>query len=380
MKTGNSAALVAADADIHAWVEILDDPAPPLPGPLKGLRYGAKDIFETCGITTEYGSPVFAGRKGTRDAELIVRLRDAGAVLVGKTHTTAFASFDSALTRNPRYPGCTPGGSSSGSAAAVAAGMVPMAIGTQTLGSIIRPASFCGICGFKPTFGLIPYDGALPFAPSLDTVGFFTPTAADMQWFWSRSLGGEFDAEFFRAARLRVPAEPPVQQAMDDAVDRFRAQGVQVDDVCLSSGWPALVSSAFIVNAYEGARTHQARYAAYGDRLGAKLSDLIRKGLAIPDSAYDDARAIIEQMRTEMTQVFWNYPAILTPAAVGPPPIGLDSTGDPTPNAPWTAMGLPAITIPLPGDMPLGLQITGAWARDDALVSVAAHAERLLGS
>jgi Asp-tRNA(Asn)/Glu-tRNA(Gln) amidotransferase A subunit family amidase len=379
MKTGNSAAaLRAADTDIHAWVEILENSEPPLPGPLNGLAYGAKDIFETRGITTEYGSPLFSGRKGIRDAELIIRLREAGAVLAGKTQTTAFASFDPAPTTNPRYPGHTPGGSSSGSAAAVAAGMVPFAIGTQTLGSVIRPASFCGICGFKPTFGLIPFDGALPFAPSLDTVGFFTPTAGDMRWLWSRGFGGEFEAELFRAARLRFPADPPMQQAMDDAIARLRAQGVKVDDVTPSSTWPALISSTLIVNAYEGARTHQALYDEYGDRLGTKLCELIRKGLSIPDSAYEDSRAIIEQARTEISALFWDYPAIFSAAALGPPPSGLVSTGDPSPNAPWTALGLPTITIPLPGQLPLGLQIAGAWARDDALVSVAAHAEELI--
>jgi Asp-tRNA(Asn)/Glu-tRNA(Gln) amidotransferase A subunit family amidase len=379
MKTGSSSAtLRVADDEIHAWVEILPDPDPPFPGPLNGLRYGAKDIFETRGLATEYGSPLFAGRKGTRDAELIVRLREAGAVLVGKTRSTAFASFDPAPTLNPRFPGHTPGGSSSGSAAAVAAGMVPFAIGTQTLGSVIRPASFCGICGFKPTFGLIPFDGALPFAPSLDTVGFFTRTAAEMQSLWSRGFGGEFEARLFRAARLRLAAEPPMQQAMDDAVAGLRAQGVQIDEIDPPAGWDRLVAAAFLVNQYEGARTHQALHAEYGDRLGAKLSALIREGLALPESAYEDSRTIIEQARTEIAQVFWEYPAILSPAAVGPPPFGLASTGDPTPNAPWTAMGLPTITIPLPGPIPLGLQITGAWARDDALVAVAAHAEKLI--
>jgi Asp-tRNA(Asn)/Glu-tRNA(Gln) amidotransferase A subunit family amidase len=378
MKTGSSTALRSTDANIHAWVEILDHPEPSLPGPLNGLPYGAKDIFETRGIATEYGSPLFAGRKGTRDAELIVRLREAGAVLVGKTQTTAFASFDPAPTMNPRYPGHTPGGSSSGSAAAVAAGMVPFTIGTQTLGSVIRPASFCGICGFKPTFGLIPFDGALPFAPSLDTVGFFTATAAEMRSLWSRGFGGEFEARLFRAARLRLPAEPTMQRAVDDAVARFRAQGVHIDEIDPPARWNDLIAAAFLVNQYEGARTHRTLYAQFGDRLGTKLAALIRDGLTLSDTAYDDARALIEEMCTEISAILWDYPAIFSPAAIGAPPPGLASTGDPTPNAPWTALGVPAMTIPLPGPIPFGLQITGAWARDDALVAVAAHAEKLI--
>src|SRR5205807_4020063 len=141
---------------------------------------------ETRGLSTEYGSPLYEGRKGASDAPAILTLRRAGAVLLGKTHTTAFACFDPAPTRNPRFPGHTPGGSSAGSAAAVAAGMVPFAIGTQTLGSVLRPASYCGVCGFKPTFGRIPIDGVLPFAPSLDTVGFFARTAREMEWLWAR--------------------------------------------------------------------------------------------------------------------------------------------------------------------------------------------------
>jgi len=376
MKTGVDPARIAElDREIHAWVEILPNPEPALPGPLQGIAFDAKDIFDTRGIATEYGSPLFAGRKGECDAALITMLREAGAVLAGKTHTAAFASFDPAPTRNPRLPGHTPGGSSSGSAAAVAAGMVPFTIGTQTLGSVIRPASFCGVCGFKPTFGLIPFDGALHFAPSLDTVGFFASTAADMKWLWSRGLGGEFQAELFRAALLRLPAVP----AIANAVARLRAHGVQVDEIDPPAGWDDLVAAAFLINRYEGARTHRNLYAQYGEQVGAKLAGLIREGLDTPDPAYEEARASVEQKRSEVSAIFWEYPAILSPATLGPPPEGLKSTGDPTPQAPWTALGVPAITVPLPGPVPIGLQITGAWARDDALISVASQIEVLVG-
>src|SRR5206468_4133687 len=167
---------------LHAWVDVATRPGAP-DGPLRGLPFGVKDIFETPGMATEYGSRIYEGRKGEYLAHVVGDLLRAGGTLVGKTQTTAFASFDSAPTLNPRLPRHTPGGSSAGSAAAVAAGMVPFAIGTQTLGSVLRPASFCGVCGFKPTFGLLPFDGVLPFAPSFDTVGFFAPTAREMQWF-----------------------------------------------------------------------------------------------------------------------------------------------------------------------------------------------------
>src|SRR5947199_7414073 len=210
------------ELEIQAWVEIFPE-TDAAPGPLHGIPYGAKDIFETRGQCTEYGSELYKGRKGDRDAHLITHLRDAGAMLLGKTRTTAFASFDPAPTRNPRLPGHTPGGSSSGSAAAVAAGMVPFAIGTQTLGSVLRPASYCGVCGFKPTYGLIPFDGALPFAPSLDTVGFFAETARAMQWFW-RQLFPDPAAAVPAAPRIATWDQPP----------------------------PELVVAAYTVNRYEG--------------------------------------------------------------------------------------------------------------------------------
>src|SRR5580692_7043454 len=200
------------DAEVLAWAALAAHPRP-AEGPLLGLPYGAKDIFETRDLPTSYGSPLYAGRRGRRDAALIEELAGAGATLLGKTHTAAFASFDPAPTRNPRYPGHTPGGSSAGSAAAVAAGMVPFAIGTQTLGSVLRPASYCGVCGFKPSFGLVSIDGALPFAPSLDTIGFFTESADDMFCLWTRGFGGDSEAILRRPMCLRIAADEPMERA-----------------------------------------------------------------------------------------------------------------------------------------------------------------------
>lgn len=366
------------DPAVHAWASVSSAPHPST-GPLGGLPYGAKDIFETRSLPTAWGSPLYAGRQATRDAALIEELARAGAVLLGKTHTAAFASFDPAPTCNPRLPGHTPGGSSAGSAAAVAAGMVPFAIGTQTLGSVLRPASYCGVCGFKPSFGLISFDGALPFAPTLDTVGFFTETADDMLCLWTRGFGGRADAPLHRAARFRIAAEEPMDHAVGTAAERLRASGVEVDDLDPPPGWDRLLQSARTINAYEGARSHAQRYAEFGDRIGVRLAALVRQGLAIPQSEYQDALGHIAHMRGVLAQTFWEYPAILTPAAAGPAPAGLDSTGDPSHNAPWTALGVPAISVPLAtGGAPLGLQITAAWGRDDALISVAAQAEQLL--
>jgi Asp-tRNA(Asn)/Glu-tRNA(Gln) amidotransferase A subunit family amidase len=376
--------IAAGEPDIQAWVEV--SPQDPFAdGLLDGIPFGVKDIFETRGLATEFGSALYAGRKGVVDAPVVSALRRTGAVLLGKTRTTAFASFDPAATRNPRFPGHTPGGSSSGSAAAVAAGMVPFALGTQTLGSVLRPASFCGICGFKPSFGLLPFEGALPFAPSLDTVGLFTATAADMAELWSRGFGGRFLADLHRAALLcgegmRPPVEDPVRHALTAAVERLRAGGVSIDEIPAPQGWDRLQTAAQTINRYEGARSHRARFEEFGDRIGRKLATLVRDGLRLTPSEYEDARAHVEQMKLAVNSIFWDYPAILTPAAAGRAPAGLDSTGDPSHNAPWTALGVPAISVPLPVDGgPLGVQMTAAWGRDDALVAVAAQLETLVG-
>ena len=375
--------IAASEPDVRAWVEVSPQ-APLAEGLLNGVPFGVKDIFETRGLATGYGSPLYEGRQGAVDAYVVNCLRRTGAVLLGKTRTTAFASFDPTVTRNPRLPGHTPGGSSSGSAAAVAAGMVPFALGTQTLGSVLRPASFCGICGFKPSFGLLSFEGVMPFAESLDTVGLFTATAAGMAELWWRGFGGRFESDLHRAAwmrwdKTRVPAEDPMQHALSAAVERLRARGVTVDEIDAPDGWDRLQSAARTINQYEGARSQRARFEEFGDRIGSKLADLVRAGLRLPQSEYDDARAHVDHMKVEVSSIFWDYPLILTPTAAGPAPAGLATTGDPSHNAPWTALGVPAISVPLPVEgAPLGVRIAAGWGRDDALVAVAAQLEALI--
>jgi Asp-tRNA(Asn)/Glu-tRNA(Gln) amidotransferase A subunit family amidase len=355
------------EEQVRAWVAVEAQPALG-DGLLNGIPFGVKDIFDTRGLGTEYGSVLYKGRRGERDARVVEELRLTGAVLLGKTQTSAFASFDPAPTRNPRAPGHTPGGSSAGSAAAVAAGMVPFAVGSQTMGSVLRPASFCGVCGFKPSFGLVPFEGALAFAPSLDTVGFFTQTAADMNELWSRGFGGRFDSHLHHAAALRVPAGEEMERAFASSIDKLRAEGVAIDELDVPEGWEELRTAAGIINRYEGARTHRRRFEEFGERLGVKLAALIGEGLRVP-------------MRGEISSLFWDYPAILTPAAEGPAPEGFASTGDPSHNAPWTALGVPALSVPMAvAGAPMGMQLTGAWGRDDALVAVATHLESLLGA
>jgi Asp-tRNA(Asn)/Glu-tRNA(Gln) amidotransferase A subunit family amidase len=202
---------------------------------------------------------------------------------------------------------------------------------------------------------------------------------------WSRGFGGRFLADLHRAALLcgegmRPPVEDPVRHALTAAVERLRAGGVSIDEIPAPQGWDRLQTAAQTINRYEGARSHRARFEEFGDRIGRKLATLVRDGLRLTPSEYEDARAHVEQMKLAVNSIFWDYPAILTPAAAGRAPAGLDSTGDPSHNAPWTALGVPAISVPLPVDGgPLGVQMTAAWGRDDALVAVAAQLETLVG-
>jgi Asp-tRNA(Asn)/Glu-tRNA(Gln) amidotransferase A subunit family amidase len=363
------ARIAERDPDLRAWVEVSPQPAL-APGPLDGIPFGAKDIFETRGMATEFGSAVFAGRKGQADAALIVQLRSQGAVLVGKTQTTAFASFDPSPTRNPRNPAHTPGGSSSGSAAAVAAGMVPFALGSQTQGSVLRPASYCGVAGFKPTYGALPLDGVMPFAPSLDTAGLFTQDAADMRLLWSHmGYPPAPSRPHICAVPDRPDAEPEMEHAFGDTIDKLRADGFSVATIEFPLEWPDLLAASRLVSQYEGARTHELTWRQHGARMGAQVSQLIANGLKIPQSRYLQALAVIVAMKIKMDAIFREYPVILTPAAPGPAPFSLNSTGDPRMNSTWTALGAPAISIPIPrgGALPLGLQMT-ARCGDDALL------------
>lgn len=371
----------AADADVRAWRHVQPQPSA-VDGPLAEIPYGAKDVIETHGLPTEYGSEIYAGRIGTHDAAIVVELRERGAVLLGKTHTTAFAYKTPAPTRNPRNVAHTPGGSSSGSAAAVAAGMVPFALGTQTRGSVLRPASYCGVVGFKATYGALPLDGVLPFAKSLDTLGFFTHTAADMLELW-RALGHAPG----RAGPLAVgtpdplPAgvEPPMARAFADAVAKLRAAGVTVERLSIAPMLDELDAANLTVTFYEGARFHRQRFAEHGERM-RDMADLVRDGLEISDERYAAAQRYIAACRLEAAEVFRQTPIVLVPAATGPAPRGLEHTGDPRMNAPWTALGTPALSIPLPVEdgLPLGLQLVGAHDADASVLQAGVLLERLL--
>ena len=362
------------DSKIHAWVQVKPEP-PTGDGQLSEIPFGVKDIVETQGMSTEYGSPLYMGRVGTADAAIIRELRSRGAVLLGKTVTTAFAYRTPGPTRNPRNLEHTPGGSSSGSAAAVAAGMVPFTIGEQTRGSMIRPASYCGVTGFKPTYNLLPMEGVFPLSKSLDTLGLFTHTPADMIALW-KALGHSTGAaeEFTLGVPDPIPdCELEMANAFRQAVSLLRKSGIGIKAIDIAETLKKLDEANDIEMFYEGARLHEARWKEFGDRLDQPLANLVRDGLKISVRRYAQAKSFLAESRIRFAELFKSTPVILTPAATGPAPVGLSTTGDPRMNAPWTALGTPAISVPMPlaSGLPLGLQLTADLGQDSRVLQAA---------
>src|ERR1051326_6643432 len=362
------------EPSIHAWV-VLQPEQPTGDGPLAEIPFGVKDIVETKEMATEYGSPLYKGRVGTEDAAIIRDLRGRGGVLLGKTVTTAFAYRTPGPTRNPRNLEHTPGGSSSGSAAAVAAGMVPFTIGEQTRGSILRPASFCGVTGFKPTHDLLPMEGVLPLAKSLDTLGFFTHTPADMLELWKavgKPIGRE--EQFSFGVPEPIPeCDPEMANAFRQSIALLRKSGVAIKAINIADELKKLIEASDLIEAYEGARFHEARLKEFGNRLDQPIANLVVNGLKISTAQYDETRHFIAESRTRFAEIFKSTPVILTPAAVGPAPLTLTSTGDPRMDAPWTALGTPAISIPMPAanGLPLGLQLSADISQDARVLRAA---------
>ncbi len=364
-------------------------------GPLHGVPVGVKDIFDTYDMPTECGTPLFAGRQPTDDAHAVAALREAGAIILGKTVSTELAVYFPGKTTNPNDPARTPGGSSSGSAAAVAANMVPLALGTQTNGSMIRPASFCGVYGFKPSFGAISRYGVLSLSRALDTVGVFARCVEDLALVTEPLIG--FD-ERDPATRLRARphlvaaaiSEPPLapnlafikspvwEQADADTRGAFTELADFLGDHCDEVELPGLFNSAVgwhrtIMNA-DLAKSLGRLHEDGKDKLSAKLQEMIEEGQSCLALDYNRALDMIDVLYAGLEQVFDRYDAIITPATTGEAPLGLESTGDPIFCTLWTLMGLPAVSLPLlqgSNDMPIGVQLVGARNDDARLLRTA---------
>ncbi len=353
-------------------------------GALKGIPIGVKDIIDTVDMPTGYGSPLYETSRPPRDAACVALARHAGALILGKTVTTEFAYFQPGKTRNPHNPDRTPGGSSSGSAAAVASGMVPLAFGTQTAGSIIRPASFCGCVGYKPTFGLIDRTGVRPFADSLDTVGVFATTVEDAAFFASVIAGRpnlHIAGEVFRPrigltrTHAWEAAEPATATALDEAATRLRVVGLEVREVALPERWRGLLEAQKTIMAFEAARSHAPEMLTAPDRLSVKLRELLEAGAVIAAEDYDAAKVLVAEARAGFGDVLDGLDVLLTPSAPGEAPVGLGATGDPVFNRLWTALGVPCISVPGltgPSGMPVGVQVVGRWGDDRRTLAASA--------
>jgi Asp-tRNA(Asn)/Glu-tRNA(Gln) amidotransferase A subunit family amidase len=364
-------------------------------GPLHGVPVAVKDIIETADWPTECGSPLLAGRRPRSDATVVSKLRAAGAVIVGKTVTTEFAYFSPGKTRNPRDPERTPGGSSSGSAAAVAAGMVPIALGSQTNGSIIRPAAFCGVFAMKPSHGLVSRAGVLPLSRTLDHIGPFARSIEDIALALDAIAGFDPDdpdtrplgARNFRETarrkfglnpRLAFVKTPMWDKADADTREAFEDLAKELGDACFSYDLPQRYASAWsahrAIMATEMAHNLGKLTDPGGDKVSKQFRDLIAEGRKVGATDYLAAIAQGRAMREAVEELFQQEcTAIITPAARGAAPKG-EATGDPVFCTLWTLLGLPAITLPLltgEDDMPLGVQLIGAPGDDARLLRTA---------
>ncbi len=393
------------DDSVRAFVSLLDRPTAfdqldklkRAGGALQGLPVAVKDIFDTRDLPTSYGSALFAGARPLSDAAMVGAIRRAGGLVIGKSSTTEFAFLDPTATRNPNAAGRTPGGSSAGSAAAVAAGLVPFAVGTQTGGSVIRPASYCGVAGFKPSFGLLPTAGIKCFSWSLDTIGVFAASVREAAWFadavsgYALSLEGEADETPARPWVIGVPnaypwgpVSPSAQRAIDTGRRALSAAGAEVRDITL----PAWIKDVFeahdMIQGYEAWRS-LAREADQLDKnpqaLSAVLRDYLLASRHIGSQAYETAQNTAHEARLACQKWFGEFDALMTPSAPDEAPAGYGSTGASTFNRAWTLLGLPCVNVAGATGVtghPMGLQIVGAPRADRHCLRAAAFLELAL--
>ena len=363
----------------------------PRRGPLHGIPIGIKDVIDTADMPTEHGTSIHAGRRPDTDAACVALLRESGAIILGKTRTTELATFHPTETTNPHDPTRTPGGSSSGSAAAVADAMVPAALGTQTYGSVIRPAAFCGVVGMKPGRGTIPRAGVKMQADSLDTVGCFCRSALDLPLLLA-GLAGEA-LETFGGPSPGVPrfgicrgpgwqgASEESVAAIEHAATAFREAGAPVQEFEVPEILEAAWSAQPIIAQYEMARAYAPERQTGWDQLSDVLRAGIETGSRQPRERYLEALKTGRRARDRLAQAFRYQDVLLTPAQVGEAPSGLDSTGDPWFNRFWTLAGAPTVTLPClrgPDRMPVGIQLVGPLHDEQRLIAAAVWAEERL--
>jgi Asp-tRNA(Asn)/Glu-tRNA(Gln) amidotransferase A subunit family amidase len=377
--------IAARDGEVRAWTHYdaelalrrareLDRAAGPR-APLHGIPVGVKDVIDTADLPTQYGSPIYRGFQPRADAACVSLARSAGAIILGKTATTEFASIHPAPTRNPLNLDHSPGGSSSGSAAAVADFMVPLAYGTQTAGSTIRPAAFCGVVGYKPSFNLINRAGLKFSAESLDTIGFFGRSVEDVALFaYAVSGQGMPDFEPSQPARIgvhRTPrwptAEASAQSALEQAAQVLAAAGAVVEDFDLKTEFELLYEIQGVIMRYEAARAMAWETRQHRELLSAEFAERMDQGMAISRNEYQVAMTQAEQCRQGFAGELAGFDVLLTPSAVGEAPLDVNTTGDAVFNRNWTLLGVPCVHVPSsvgPRGLPLGVQVVGASGSD----------------
>ena len=358
---------------------------------LFGMLVGVKDNIHVDGFITRAGTRVPSAEIQGSEAESITRLKDAGALILGKTVTTEFAFFEPGPTRNPYNPEHTPGGSSSGSAAAVGASLCPLALGTQTIGSVIRPAAYCGAAALKPTYDRVSRSGVIPLSPSLDHVGIFAQdistarrAAASLCKDWNESV------VLNRKPILGIPEGPYLAAASDSALAHFRtvcdwlsAAGYELRRIHILDNIQDVRARHDVIMAADAARVHQKWYSKYASLYSSKLTELIRRGQGISDAQLQAALHARDLFRAEMTETMdENHIDLwICPPSPGPAPKGLENTGDPAMNLPWTQVGFPAVTIPVEtgqDGLPVGLQVVGRWNMDEELLAWAEEIENVV--
>lgn len=369
-----------ADAALKRAAEL---DAGPVRGILHGLPFGVKDLFDTFDLPTAYGSPIYAGQQPPVDAAAVALCREAGAVLLGKTVTTELANMFAGVTRNPHNPAHTPGGSSSGSAAAVADAMLPLALGTQTAGSLIRPAAFCGVVGYKPSHNRVPKAGVKSLSETLDTVGGFARSVRDVALLGAVLTGDARLADPAHFAEKAAPriglcqtpewalADGDTQQAWAQAETALAGHSVLL---ALPPELAGLVAVQQAVQAFETARSLSDERLRHREQLSAPLQALIATGLAISGEAHAHNLLATAFARRQVQALFGPHDVLLAPSTIGEAPPGLDGTGDPVFCRSWTLLGLPCVHLPFARSrhgLPVGLQLVGAYGDDHRLLAAA---------
>jgi len=358
-------------------------------GRLYGVPLAVKDVLDTCDMPSAYGSPIWDGHRPRSDAAVVAMARRAGAMIIGKSATTEFATKFAPQTVNPHNFRHTPGGSSSGSAAAVAAGIVPLALGTQTAGSIVRPASYCGVVGYKPTFGYIHRAGMKVMSEALDTIGAIARSVEDaallVEAITGRDLGsadgGSGAPRIAVVLDLPTPLTPPMSLRLDEVADLLSRSGASVKRVVLPAAIRQLFDSHPIVMNSEIAKALTWEYGNRRSELSNVLRDTIEEGRAYAPETIDAALRSFEIARASFADMMRSYDVVLTASALGEAPAGLESTGDPVCCIIWTALHVPSISLPAgagPNGLPLGIQVIGRHNEDRGLLTVARWIETRL--